>query len=210
MYNLNKVYEETSRLYRLSINPMIIEGNWKEGYTLDYFMLESNYKGEDIFGYPIFDVKYSEIGKAMNELKYHKEYNKAIEIANIVTKFIKEEWKIADKIDGIIATPPTYSREIQPLFQVVKHLGENLQKPISLDFFRKLSSEELKKLPQEKKLFKNSIIKERKLTKRGNILLVDDIYSTGATLRNLCELLKEDIYVDDIYVLTICKNIKSK
>lgn len=196
----------------MKINPMIIEGNWKEGYTLDYFMLESNYKGEDIFGYPIFDVKYSEIGKAMNELKYHKEYNKAIEIANIVTKFIKEEWKIAAKIDGIIATPPTYSREIQPLFQVVKHLGENLQKPISLDFFRKLSSEELKKLPQEKKmeLFKNSIIKERKLTKRGNILLVDDIFSTGATLRNLCELLKEDIYVDDIYVLTICKNIKSK
>lgn len=197
---------------KVKINPMIIEGNWKEGYTLDYFMLESNYKGEDIFGYPIFDVKYSEIGKAMNELKYHKEYNKAIEIANIVTKFIKEEWKIADKIDGIIATPPTYSREIQPLFQVVKHLGENLQKPISLDFFRKLSSEELKKLPQDKKmeLFKNSIIKERKLTKRGNILLVDDIFSTGATLRNLCELLKEDIYVDDIYVLTICKNIKSK
>lgn len=197
---------------KVKINPMIIEGNWKEGYTLDYFMLESNYKGEDIFGYPIFDVKYSEIEKAMNELKYHKEYNKAIEIANIVTKFIKEEWKIADKIDGIIATPPTYSREIQPLFQVVKHLGENLQKPISLDFFRKLSSEELKKLPQEKKmeLFKNSIIKERKLTKRGNILLVDDIFSTGATLRNLCELLKEDIYVDDIYVLTICKNIKSK
>lgn len=197
---------------KVKINPMIIEGNWKEGYTLDYFMLESNYKGEDIFGYPIFDVKYSEIGKAMNELKYHKEYNKAIEIANIVTKFIKEEWKIADKIDGIIATPPTYSREIQPLFQVVKHLGENLQKPISLDFFRKLSSEELKKLPQEKKmeLFKNSIIKERKLTKRGNILLVDDIFSTGATLRNLCELLKEDIYVDDIYVLTMCKNIKSK
>lgn len=197
---------------KVKINPMIIEGNWKEGYTLDYFMLESNYKGEDIFGYPIFDVKYSEIGKVMNELKYHKEYNKAIEIANIVTKFIKEEWKIAAKIDGIIATPPTYSREIQPLFQVVKHLGENLQKPISLDFFRKLSSEELKKLPQEKKmeLFKNSIIKERKLTKRGNILLVDDIFSTGATLRNLCELLKEDIYVDDIYVLTICKNIKSK
>ena len=190
---------------KVKINPMIIEGNWKEGYTLDYFMLESNYKGEDIFGYPIFDVKYSEIGKAMNELKYHKEYNKAIEIANIVTKFIKEEWKIADKIDGIIATPPTYSREIQPLFQVVKHLGENLQKPISLDFFRKLSSQEKKM-----ELFKNRIIKERKLTKRGNILLVDDIFSTGATLRNLCELLKEDIYVDDIYVLTICKNIKSK
>lgn len=196
----------------MKINPMVIDGNWKEGYTLDYFMLESNYKGEDIFGYPIFDVKYSEIGKAMNELKYHKEYNKALEIAETVTRFIKEEWGIEEKIDGIIATPPTYQREIQPLFQIVKHLGENLEKPISLDFFRKLNPEELKRLPQEKKmeLFKNSIIKERKLTKRGSILLIDDIFSTGATLKNLCELLKSDIYVDDIYVLTICKNIKSK
>ena len=70
----------------------------------------------------------------------------------------------------------------------------------------------MKRLPQEKKieLFKNSIIKERKLTKRGSVLVIDDIFSTGATLRNLCELLKDDIYVDDIYVLTICKNIKSK
>ena len=70
----------------------------------------------------------------------------------------------------------------------------------------------MKKLPIEKKmeLFKNSISKERKLTKRGNILIVDDIFSTGATLRNLCELLKDDIYVDNIYVLTICKNIKSE
>lgn len=196
----------------MKINPMIIEGNWKEGYTLDYFMTESNYKGEDIFGYPIFDVKYSEIGKAMNELKYHKEYDKAAEIAKVVAKFIREEWKIEDKIDGIIATPPTYQREIQPLFQIVKHLGETLKKSISLDFFRKLNSEELKRLPQEKKieLFKNSIIKERKLIKRGSVLVIDDIFSTGATLRNLCELLKDDIYVDDIYVLTICKNIKSK
>lgn len=196
----------------MKIHPMIIEGNWKEGYTLDYFMLKSNYQGEDIFGYPIFDVEYSDIGKAMNELKYHKEYGRALEIADVVTKFLKEEWRIVDKIDGIVATPPTHPREIQPLFQIVKHLGESLNKPISLDFFRKLSSEEIKKLPVEKKmeLFKNSIIKERKLTKRGSLLLVDDIFSTGATLRNLCELLKEDIYVDDIYVLTICKNIKSE
>lgn len=196
----------------MKINPMIIEGKWKEGYTLDYFMLKSNYRGEDIFGYPIFDVEYTEIGKAMNELKYHKEYGRAIDIAEVATKFIKDEWKIADKIDGIIATPPTFKREIQPLFQIVKHLGENLNKPVSLDFFRKLSADEIKKLSIEKKmeLFKNSISKERKLTKRGSILIVDDIFSTGATLNNLYELLKEDIYVDNIYVLTICKNIKSE
>lgn len=196
----------------LKLNPMVIDGDWDKGYVLDYFMIKSEYKGEDIFGYPIFDVEYSDMGKLINELKYHKKYDNAAEIAQAAVNFIKNEWKIADEIDGIIATPPTYERTTQPLFQIVKHIGEGLNKPISLDFFRKLSADEIKKLPIEKKmeLFKNSIAKERHLRKRGNILLVDDIYSTGTTLRNLYSLLKEDIMVDKIYVLVMCKNIKSK
>ena len=196
----------------LKINPMLIEGNWTEGYVLDYFMLKSIYQGEDIFGYPIFDVEYSEIGKLMNKLKYHKEYGKAADISKIAVDFIKNTWKIEDKIDGIIATPPAHERTTQPLFQIVQHMGEALNKPISLDFFRKLTPAEIKALPSEKKveLFKNSISKERKLIKKGNILLVDDLYSTGATLRSLCSHLADDPMVENIYVLVICKNIKSE
>ena len=196
----------------LKINPMLIEGNWTEGYVLDYFMLKSIYQGEDIFGYPIFDVEYSEIGKLMNKLKYHKEYGKAADISKIAVDFIKNTWKIEDKIDGIIATPPAHERTTQPLFQIVQHMGEALNKPISLDFFRKLTPAEIKALPSEKKveLFKNSISKERKLIKKGNILLVDDLYSTGATLRSLCSHLADDPMVQNIYVLVICKNIKSE
>lgn len=203
MININSI---------LNINPMKIDGNWTEGYILDYFMLESKYKGEDIFGYPIFDVKYSELGKLMNGLKYHKEYKNAAEIAHIAVDFVKNTWKIEDEIDGIIATPPSRERTTQPLFQIVQHMGEELNKPISLDFFRKLTPEEIKALPAEKKLelFKNSITKERNLTKKGNILLVDDLYSTGATLRGLCEHLRDDNKVQKIYVLVICKNIKSE
>ncbi|WP_410208396.1 ComF family protein [Fusobacterium sp.] len=196
----------------LKIHPMLIEGNWKEGYVLDYFMLKSIYEGEDIFGYPIFDVEYSEIGKLMNALKYHKEYAKAADISKIAVDFIRNTWKIEDRIDGIIATPPAHERTTQPLFQIVQHLGEALNKPISLDFFRKLTPDEIKALPSEKKveLFKNSISKERKLIKKGNILLVDDLYSTGATLRSLCSHLADDSLVENIYVLVICKNIKSE
>ena len=194
----------------MKLNPIKLDGMWNEGYALDYFTLNSEYVGEDIFGYPEFNVTYSEIGKSLNELKYHKDYTKAVEIADEVVKYIEDEWQLADKIDGIIAVPPSKFRFIQPSFQVVKLVGEKLKKPISLDFFSKLTPEEIKNLPVEKKidLFKNSIRKNRNLTKKGNVLLIDDLYSTGATLRSLCQLLREDNNVENIYVLVVAKSSK--
>ena len=161
----------------------------------------------------IFLKKYN--GDVVSTLKeiaasYEKNYTKAVEISEEVVKFIVEEWKLKDKIDGIISVPPSKFRFIQPMFQVTKLVGEKLNKPISLDFFSKLTPEEIKNLPVEKKLdlFKNSIRKNRSLTKKGSILLIDDLYSTGVTLKTLCELLKEDSNVENIYVLVVAKSSK--
>ena len=72
----------------MKLNPIKLDGVWTEGYALDYFTENSEYVGEDIFGYPEFNVTYSEIGKSLNELKYHKDYTKAVEISEEVVKFI--------------------------------------------------------------------------------------------------------------------------
>mgnify|MGYP000662326697 CR=1 FL=1 len=177
----------------MKLNPIKLDGVWNEGYALDYFTTKSEYKGEDIFGYPEFDVTYSEIGKALNELKYHKDYLKAVEIADEVAGYITDEWSLLDKIDGIIAVPPSKPRIITAIyFKLVKLVGEKVNKPISLDFFSKLTPEEIKNLPVEKKLdlFKNSIRKNRDLTRKGSVLLIDDLYSTGTTLKSLCAFVK--------------------
>ena len=65
-------------------------------------------------------------------MKYHKDYLKAVEIADEVAGYITDEWSLLDKIDGIIAVPPSKPRIIQPLFQLVKLVGEKVNKPISL------------------------------------------------------------------------------
>ena len=77
-----------------------------------------------------------------------------------------------------------------------------------MDFFSKLSPEEIKNLPVEKKLdlFKNSIRKNRELTRKGNILLIDDLYSTGTTLKSLCALLKDDIKCRKYICISSCKS----
>ena len=38
-----------------------------------------------------------------------------------------------------------------------------------------------------------------------NVLIVDDLYSTGATLNEVCKILREDRNVMKIYVLAITK-----
>ena len=36
----------------MKLNPIKLDGVWTEGYALDYFTENSEYVGEDIFGYP--------------------------------------------------------------------------------------------------------------------------------------------------------------
>lgn len=55
------------------------------------------------------------------------------------------------------------------------------------------------------KLIKGSIIKEKNFKKKVNILLVDDLFDSGATLNEAVDMLKRDINVADVYVLTMTK-----
>ena len=55
------------------------------------------------------------------------------------------------------------------------------------------------------KLIKGSIIKDKNFKKKVNILLVDDLFDTGATLNEAVDVLKSDINVADVYVLTMTK-----
>ncbi len=65
----------------------------------------------------------------------------------------------------------------------------------------------LKNVSTNKKLdsIKNAIIKEKQFKRKVNILLVDDLYDSGATLNEAVNVLKEDKNVDEVYILAMTK-----
>lgn len=54
----------------MSINPIKLEGNWKEGFAIDYHVVKSEYLGEDCYGRAQFETTRTEIGELIYKLKY--------------------------------------------------------------------------------------------------------------------------------------------
>lgn len=191
----------------ININPIKINGSWDEGYALDVHVVKSIFLGYDEYELPHFDNLHSEVGEIVFQLKYKNNFDKIDELAEVAYKFIKEIWKI--DLYGVIAVPPSKSRFNQPVFIIAQKIADLLKKPCSVDFFKKDSNLEIKNLKMEEKLkldTSNLIIKCGHLIKeKSNILIVDDLYSSGFTMNLIVDSLKKDPNIGKIYVLTMTK-----
>ena len=184
-----------------------LKGKWTEGYAIDKHTLHSIYIGENEYGHKIFDTKRSEIGELIYQLKYQKN-EKIVNDIMMLVKPVLDNWKIRGKVDIIIPIPPSdIHRTFQPVFLIAKAISDYLGIPMSTRVLKKAKHEQLKNIDIDKKIdhIKGAIIKEKNFKRKVNILLVDDLYDSGATLNEAVDVLKSDVNVADVYVLTMTK-----
>ena len=156
--------------------PIQLFGNWEEGYALDVYMKSSEYIGEDVFGYPMFDNAYSQVRALLHRMKYNGHENTSWEIVQSYRPFLMH-WLNDKRIDAIITVPPTNDRREQPVFLFAEALSETLKIPFSPDVLEKVSSEQAKNMPRSEKKLRGTIVQKLKAKRVCNILLVDECVS---------------------------------
>lgn len=187
------------------MNPIKLLGEWNEGYALDSHTLYSEYLGEDDYGRAKYDTKRSELGQFLYELKYQGKRDNASKIRQIISPFLKE-WDLENNIDYIIPTPSSNKRVFQPVDVICDEIGAILNKQTINGFLVKNGESQSKNLElEQKKELQGSIERKKKFKRKVNVLLVDDLYQSGVTLNECVNVLRDDMNINKIYVLTITK-----
>ena len=166
----------------IPIHPMRIPGRWKEGYVLDYHTTSSNFLGYDEYGHPQFDTVRTEVGELLYRLKYRRRKDALIGLVATSADFIRQ-W--APRVHVLVPVPPSKMRGIQPVIQLVNGLSEKLQLPLRDVVERTESPKQLKDIfdyNERIKLLENAYRVDAEVIRGKSLLLIDDLFRSGATL----------------------------
>lgn len=164
-------------------------------------MLKSVFLGYDDNEKELFENIRTEIGELVYKFKYQKNKESLNEIMNLIKEII-DKWNLREKVDFIIPVPPSNrKREYQPVFEIAKEIANYLGKECKCDLLKKVSNFQVK----DGHNVQGTIKQISELQKSGNVLVIDDLFSTGATLNEVCKVLKNDNNVKKVYCLVLTK-----
>ncbi len=150
------------------------------------------------------------VRKSLLSYKSNNKRYLAKSYAIIIAKEIKD-WKI----DLITYVPMTIAKEKERSFNQSKLLAENLAKILNLPCFETLekisetkSQKTLNYLERQKNLLSVFKLKNKELVKNKNVLIVDDIITTCATLNTCAKILSK--YANNIFACAVARNALKK
>lgn len=186
------------------IHPIELHGNWVEGYALDYQMMYSESLNTDRWGHNLFVTKQTVIGELLRKLKYQDHRPSSDELIVMINPFLIK-WGIQDEIDYVIPALTTPGSHVQ-VSRTVQILSEKISRLISREKLAGIIQKGSYIEPDSAyKKRKPIIYKTNTFQHPVNLLLVDEVYETGETLRETVNILKEDANVYHVFVLAMSK-----
>jgi len=189
----------------MNLNPQRVAGSWDEGFTLDRHVQSSEYLGENEYGHPQFETTRTELGELLFRLKYRSDQAAVAPIAQAAADFVKK-WN--PHVDVIVPVPPSKARQIQPLVQITEKVGGLLHLPVETTSVRKVKAmPELKNLGHSDRVdaVAGAHAVDHQAFVGRRVLLLDDLYQTGATLNAIGRLLKESGGASSVFALALTR-----
>lgn len=182
-----------------------IEGNWAVGKAFDIHTVSSEYLGVDAGGRDRYDTKRSEMGQLVYELKYSQNQAAVTKIVNLLDRITGIEG-----FDALVPIPATNKkRAYQPVQLITAELGKRRKVSVLDDLLLNSGDEELKGITDPvarlELLRKSLSLHEGERVKGKKVLLVDDLFRSGATLNVATEILVTQGGAGRVCVLTMTK-----
>ncbi len=173
----------------VEVHPEPIEGPWIEGFVLDRHVISSRpigYVGEHMQ----FETTRSPLGELVYQLKYRN--GPLNDIVETAVAFVTGRW--GGVIDCVVPPPPSLHRTKQPATLIASGVAANLGMPCFAAAAAKTTATPQMKnvaLYERAPLLSAAIQAGSDSVQGRRVLLIDDLWETGSTLRRVAEVLAQ-------------------
>lgn len=180
-----------------------IRGLWDEGWVLDKHSVSSVYRGP---GPHDFDTIRTEVGEATFQLKYRQVWAQAKPLAQAIADNIYPK---LSQVGLIVPMPASSQRARQPVTEVANELGAIVKIPVFSNVLIKAkdgkSLKDLSSKDEKIDAIGDSFSVNDGISNIGkwNILVVDDLFHTGASMETACKVLRTYPKIGRIYVAAL-------
>lgn len=190
----------------MNVNLKEIVGNWNKGVVLDKHSKSSVVIGQNEHGHNVYDTSRTDVGEALFQLKYRSDWDQVQPLAQCLYDNV---YPLFDKVGFIVPMAASNVRARQPVTEVAQALAQLAGVPCTAHMLLKATGgASLKNLnTKEEKVaaIADSFYCQRIIQKEGrwNVLVVDDLYHTGASMEAACEALRGYSKINNIYVAAL-------
>jgi len=183
-----------------------INGPWDGGWVLDKHTLQSVYLGDDEYGHARFDTTRTEVGEATFQLKYRSDWAQTKPLAQAIADHICSK---LPNIGFIVPMPASNPRHRQPVTEVANELGALVNIPVFDNLLVKAANgkslKDLNTKDEKIEAIGDSFSVNDDIEGNGpwNVLVVDDLFHTGASMEAACKVLRAYPKVRKIYVAAL-------
>lgn len=186
-----------------------ISGTFDDGYALDKHTASSVFIGHNEYGHAQFDTTRTPAGEAVFQLKYRSDFDQAKPLAKAVVRNIVP---LFPKIGLVMPAPASTARQRQPVHEVARFMAERMDVPLFDNLIEKSavaantgSLKNMNTREEKDEALKGRYLLNKQISNKGrwNVLVVDDLYHTGATMDAVCSLLAQYDKIAGVYVAAL-------